>query len=414
MITTLPKTHMQSACEGVRTFVEMRPFDPLVWDRFLAGQDRSSWLQSTQYNEYKREFRWEDPVYMQSCDESGNVLGQAVALWTHPYEWGLYRRGLTALSPLAKRMLPVLLCTQAPTVFTEKYTTEMCRALGEWVATSGRARGCIYARMVPAYYQDGYVDHRGEVSEALQEMGFTASPKATLVIDLEQDVDVLFANLKRQARNKVRKAEKQGVEIVEVGTDDASLAKLQQVMAETSRRNGVPALSLEELKDSSWRRHYPLGFSRAFVSLHEGNLVSSQMATVFNGIILLGGVSYTDYSRQNNIYGNDLMQWYLIKWGKENGMQLLDFAGIAPQASSPKLRAICDFKSKWGGRRLDYDEFTMDFANAKSRVHRFLANAVGSQIKGWDRRWRSHWRRHVWSDGKRNYEDSQRKLQQIV
>ena len=73
--------------------------------------------------------------------------------------------------------------------------------------------------------------------------GFTVSPKAILVIDLEQSMDELFANLKKDARNKVRKAEKQGVEIVELGTDETSLQQLQQVMAETSRRNGLPALS---------------------------------------------------------------------------------------------------------------------------------------------------------------------------
>ena len=76
------------------------------------------------------------------------------------------------------------------------------------------------------------------------------------------------------------------------------------------------------------------------------------------------------------------MQWHMIKWAKENGMQLLDFAGIAPQATSAKLKAIYEFKSKWGGRRLAYDEFLLDSGNIKSRARSFLTHALGSWLKG--------------------------------
>jgi hypothetical protein len=382
MTVTMPDIRLPGAIGAVQPFSEVRPFEPQEWDSRLAAESGGAWIQSTHYNEDKRLERWEEPVYLQSCNGEGVVLARAAALLTHPYEWGFHRRGLKSLSPLAKRLLPVLLCNNGPTIFAAEHTAALYHEFGKWVQAASLARGCIFSRFVPAYYQEAYAGNRSEIAAGLRELGFAVSPKATLVIDLDQSMDELFANLKKDARNKVRKAEKQGVEIVELGTDETSLQQLQQVMAETSRRNGLPALSQDQLKNSQWCRQHALGLMRAFVSLHEGHLVSSQMAVVFNEIVLLGGVSYTDYSRENNIYGNDLMQWHMIKWAKENGMQLLDFAGIAPQATSAKLKAIYEFKSKWGGRRLDYDEFLLDSGNIKSRAHSFLTHAVGSWLKG--------------------------------
>ena len=389
MVAALPETPAEHASEAAPAFAQVEAFDPAAWDSGLARLDCASWYQSSHYNEYKREYRQEEPVYWRICDEAGEVLAQAVALLTHPYEWGLYRRGLTALSPVIRKILPILLCNQAPTVFDERHTTEMYRTLGEHIAQAGRSRGCLYARIVPSFYQDSYVDRREDIRTALEEVGYVARQKATQVVDLRPDLDQLFANLKKDARNKVRKAKKQGVQIVEVGVDDGSLDKLQQVMAETSLRNGVPPLSLQDLKTSPWRLHHPLGYSRAFVTVHEGHLVSSQMAVAFNGVVVLGGVSYTDYSRQHNIYGNDLMQWYLIEWGKHHGMRLLDFAGLATDVTSAKLKGIYEFKTKWGGRRLDYDEFTLDFASGKSRMHQFLLDTIGAQLKKWERKGRA-------------------------
>jgi hypothetical protein len=389
MVAGLPETPLQHTFKSAPAFAQVDAFDPAVWDSGLERLQCASWYQSSHYNEYKREYRQEEPVYWRSCDEAGEVLAQAVALLTHPYEWGLYRRGLTGLSPLIRKILPVLICNQAPTVFDQRHTTDMYSRLGGHIAQVGRSRGCLYARIVPSFYQDSYVNKREDIRATLQEVGYSARKKATLVVDLQPDLDELFANLKKDARNKVRKAKKQGVQVVEVGVDDESLSKLQQVMAETSLRNGVPPLSLQDLKASPWRLHYSLGYSRAFVTEHEGHLVSSQMAVVFNGVVVLGGVSYTDYSRQHNIYGNDLMQWHLIEWGKQHGLRLLDFAGLATDVSSTKLKGIYEFKTKWGGRRLDYDEFTIDFPSAKSRMHQLLLDTIGAQLKKWERKGRA-------------------------
>ena len=369
-----------NSCEVV--WSEVQELDSDDWNQaMLPRWVKGSWFQATHYNEDKRNFSFEDPFYLRQLSDGGQLLAQAIIRLTHPYEWGFFRRNWTKLNPLAKKLFPILLCNQAPTVLKAPHTTEAYRSLGRWALEKGDELGCLYVRLIPAYYQDSYIDNRVRIRSDLEELGYTSSPKATLIVDLQQDEEILFSSLKKEARNKVRKAKKQGVQILEVSADDEGLGQLHNVMAETSKRNGITALTFEDLKKSSWFRHYADGFSRAFVSVHNGNLVSSQMAVVYNGAIILGGVSYTEYSRRQGIYGNDLMQWHMIKWGHRQGLNSLDYAGIEPYSSSPKMRAIYDFKTKWGGVQVDYDEFVFEFSNVRSLLFRSLINKVGMQLK---------------------------------
>ena len=97
------------------------------------------------------------------------------------------------------------------------------------------------------------------------------------------------------------------------------------------------------------------------------------------GSHILTTVGNTEFS------GNDLMQWHMIKWGREQGCSTLDLSGIEPFPSSPKMRSIYEFKSKWGGKQIDYDEFTIYPNNLKSRLHRYLIENIGPNLKAIDR-----------------------------
>ena len=352
------------------------------WDSILVSHiENGSWYQTTHYNEDMRTKRFEELFYLRQWQGNSQLAAQAIVRLTHPYEWGFYRRGWTKLTPRAMKLFPVLLCNQAPSIIDQTHGVEIYQNFANWVSNEGNKIGCAFAKLTPAYYQKFYVEKRHEIRTALELLGYRSTPKATLIVDLKQDEDTLFSNLKKEARNKVRKAQKQGVEIIEVGTEDSAVSQLCHIMSETSMRNGVPALTIGDLKNSQWFKFQKSGFFRAFVSLHNGNLVSSQMALIYNGAITLGGVSYTDYSRKNGIYGNDLMQWHMIKWGRKMGLSTLDFAGIEPYSSSPKMRAIYDFKTKWGGEQVDYDEFVFEFSNVKSLLFRSLNNKVGTKLK---------------------------------
>lgn len=380
---------MTAAAEHVLTHISVERLgsvDENAWNDRLIGVPDGFWRQSTFYGEYKRRFWFEEPLYLVAKNYEGEIVGQLLAFFTHPFGWGLHRRGLSCVAPIFNLISPTFYWSEGPVVHDSANYEVILDALVGWMVRAGEQRGCQAGRAIPSFYGADFAQRRVMVQRIFKKYGFIESPKATILIDLEQDLDTLFKNLKREARTKVRKAREQEVKICEVRNDDEGLGKLHRVMQETSRRNGVPPLSIEALRVSSWGYYYDRGLSRGFVSTHEGNLVSSQQVVVFNRIMCLGGVSHTDYSRENRIYGNDLMQWHMIEWGNTHGMRILDFAGIAPSSASPKMRAIYDFKSKWGGKEVEFGEFSIEYPSLRMQLHRLLSRSLGSKIKNWNRR----------------------------
>jgi hypothetical protein len=367
---------------------KLEDIDGSEWNKRLCQVEDGTSRQSSYYAGYKECYYGEKPVYLVARDEAGCIVGQLLFFFTHPYGWGIHRRGWSLLTPVLEMLLPSFYWFDGPVVFDRDRFGSISEALINWVMDEARQRGCISGRGIPSIYASDYEEKRAVLDRAFVRAGFVANPHATLVVDLTQDEETLFANLKREARNKVRKAQRQRVEIAEVGNDSEGLAMYHHVMQETARRNGLPAISLKNMRDTSWSYYYPHGVSKGFVSSHEGQLVSSQQAVIFNEIMLLGSVSYTDYSREMSIYGNDLMQWHLIKWGRENGMRALDFAGIAPHSQSSKMKAIMDFKSKWGGRHIDFCDYVVEFDNPRARAHNLLTRSLGSHVKRIERKLR--------------------------
>jgi hypothetical protein len=365
------------ASESVHLAVERLGSPDAEWNARLTEVAEGSWRQSTYYGEYRRAFWLEEPVYLVARTSTGAVAGQLLAFFGHPLGWGLHRRGLSFLSPACRAVYPIFYWFEGPVAFAPSLYDPTCDTLIGWMVQAGRERGCVSGRAIPSYYGRDFVSRQAALRRVFAARGFAETPKATMVVDLREDVETLHRSLAREARTKIRKALGQGVEIVEITNNDAGIDMLYHAMRETSIRNGVAALSRRGLRRSSWSRYCGQGFSKGFVSMHQGHLVSSQLAVLYNGIMHLGGVSYTDYSRANRVYGNDLMQWHMIQWGKAQGMGALDFMGIAPNSPSPKMRAIYEFKSKWGGRELEFGEYVISYPSLRGRVVDRLASWRG-------------------------------------
>ncbi len=356
------------------------------WDKRILQSDGGSWRQSTYYGEYKRDFWHEIPVYL-IASEQGVILGQLLVFFTHPYGWSLNRHGLLSLAPVLDRVFPWVYCAEGPIVFDGKRFVDVHEALYTWVIEEARRRGCVGCSLTPSFYDPFFLTHRETLKERLAKIGFLAKEKSTFVVDLDGSEEELFTRLKKEARNKVRKGEKQGIKVDKIGDTAKEADLMLQAMRETASRNSVAPITRKTFEKSSWKCLYNDGLSHGFISRStEGHLLSSQQCVKFNGIISLGGVSYTDFSRDSSLYGNDLVQWRVIQWGLHAGCRLIDFTGVSPNSKSEKMKAIYAFKSKWGGRKLDYVEFTFEFSNIRQLVHQFITRKIGSLLKGLYRR----------------------------
>ena len=298
-----------------------------------------------------------------------------------PGGWGLERRPLASVTqPLAQWVAPHLYWQEGPLIFAETQTEEVRRALLQAVVDEAQSRRCLQAVGQPSHFAIDPSLEQSAYRQIAVELGWSIEERTTLVVDLQQDADTLWANIRKDARTKVRKAQKQDIEIVRLDGDGQNLRLAHNVIVETARRNEVASLSYAEFCRSH-QYHSEIGVERSYLSLHKGIPLSYQKVVCFNGNALLGGVAYSDYSRDERLYGNDLMQWHIIEQGHEAGWRRLDFGGAEPNSPDPKMQGIYHFKAKWGGVLVASDRMRLNGA-AIRRFKEFFPKRMHHWVRG--------------------------------
>jgi lipid II:glycine glycyltransferase (peptidoglycan interpeptide bridge formation enzyme) len=207
--------------------------------------------------------------------------------------------------------------------------------------------------IVPSFYAE---DINWQLIDSVySDFGYQSRERATIVLDLAHDLEKIWAGLSKEARQKVRKAGKMNVEVVEENSAEG-LNRYYDVRLENASRNGLRPPSRESVLAVEPIYMHD-GISKLFLAKHEGHTVAGQMLVVFNGNIQLSGICYSDRARQLRLPVNDLLQWEVIKWAKAEGHCRIDWAGFTPNPSTEKELGINRFKKKWGGKVVHYHTY---------------------------------------------------------
>ncbi|MBR2725495.1 peptidoglycan bridge formation glycyltransferase FemA/FemB family protein [Candidatus Saccharibacteria bacterium] len=193
---------------------------------------------------------------------------------------------------------------------------------------------------------EGGFNHK-KASKNLENLGFKAlshsdEPKYSFILDLKgRTVDQIFADMKRNTRNHIRKAEKMGVQIRELKREELSIFK--KITESTSERRHFLDKPL-----SYYEKMYDLFHDRGEVKfmLAETNatpLSAAMFMTYGDEVIYLFSGSDEKYMKEFN--AQYLIQWHMIKYAIENGFKTYNFYGIQglPDRNS-KDYGIYDFK----------------------------------------------------------------------
>ena len=275
-----------------------------------------------------------------------------------------------------KKTLGVYRWFGGPLILDKAHYGAILRALlGAVDECAAKDRVFAIQDVAPPFY-DPHMDS-ALVDEIYGEFGYAGRESATMVLNLEDDLESLWKNLNREARQKVNKGRKQDIRIVEVENQD-QLLQYYQVRVETARRNGIrpPAWDAFLATDSIYME---CGMARIFLAEHNGVIASGQMLGVFNGNIQLGRVSYSDYARQHNLHANDLMQWHIIEWGHAHKCRCVDWGGYTHEPRTDKEVGINRFKAKWGGTVLPYKVYNKVYG-AKRQKYLDRAKAAARKI----------------------------------
>ncbi len=179
------------------------------------------------------------------------------------------------------------------------------------------------------------------------------TPRHTFTLDLTLDVDALLKRQEPATRTRVRKADRDGVQVREV-TSDAHLGVYCALAGETTSRvrkvtayTDFPAAFFEAI----YEHMVPAGTARMYLAWHGETPLAGCIVLCGSGVGLYFAGASTRDPALIALQGPTAMLWHAMLDLKQRGLTRFDFGGCTP-TDDPKdpRHGVYSFKKRWGGQ----------------------------------------------------------------
>ena len=299
--------------------------DPAAWDRFVAGSDPGSYLQTSAWAAVKAVNGWSAHRVVvgphgggTAGSEAGPRIGaQVLVRRPRPMPWGF---AYAPRGPVASAWTPDTIGA---------FTAAVRERLP---ADAGRVS---HLRIDPEIELDGPADPDGALRSALRTAGWRAAPpiqpNATRVIDLRADEEALWGDLRKKWRQYVNKARTGGVTVVDAGAE--RLPEFYRIYRETADRAGF-LIRAESAYRDVWEAFAPSGNARLlFAQAADGEPQATlllvrcgpRVVEPYGGMTAAGAESRANY----------LLKWEAIRTSREAGRHELRPVGPRDRRDRP-------------------------------------------------------------------------------
>lgn len=191
--------------------------------------------------------------------------------------------------------------------------------------------------------------------------GYVIEDFLTFVTDLNEDIDSLWKNVKKNARNDVSKGEREKITIKEIETK-TDLEQFELLSQKWAKTKGIeirnPLVNLEK----DWQ-DLQNNTQKFFLALKDDEILAGLRILCFNKNAYTHQV-LNSYSKPGNP-GGPLLTWSAIKWAKKSGMKIYDFSGGEAHEKNmqdskryeEQWNSLLSYKRKWGGQEFPYYHF---------------------------------------------------------
>jgi peptidoglycan pentaglycine glycine transferase (the first glycine) len=272
------------------------------WNDFVAQSSHFALMQSYEWGEFKEKLGWRS--IRLAVRRHGQVVAAAQLL---------IKRAPTGL-------VSVGYVPRGPLVDWQDYVTTSA-LLGALHGEARRHRA-IFVKIEPPLLNSP------EAHRQLQQYGFRVSPycnqpRATITVDLAQDLDDILKSMRKQTRRDIGRAARKGVTVRVGGLED--LTAFCDLMQMTSRR-GEFSPRARDYYQLEWRTFVDNRQAVLFKAFYREHLLAMQMACRFGDqAAAIHGVSSREHAE---LCPNHLLVWEAIKWSKTLGCETYDLWGI--------------------------------------------------------------------------------------
>lgn len=214
---------------------------------------------------------------------------------------------------------------------------------------------CVFIRMRPQLRMSE------ENLRLLEAQGCQKAPmhlhaEHTVMINLEKSEEELLADMRRQTRYEVRKADKLGIE-VEWGDSEELFREFHQVQLETAaRQHFVPP----DLKMLLAERKGFLGENTENPGIRIYTAKTADGQVICYGLIIIDGVEAEYFEAASTELGRQFPGTYALLWRamrdlKAMGLKRFNLWGIAPEGQpNHRYAGVTTFKKGFGGEVVEF------------------------------------------------------------
>ncbi len=276
--------------------------DRSEWDSFVAANPNGSFFQSWDWGEVQNKMGAR--TFRIAALAQGRIIG---CVQVFLFDSGAKKFTYVALGPVV-----------------DADDKRVAGALLEAVVKLSDDQGAFLARIEPPWTDDT------RIQESLANEGFVMAsqhimPVRTMLVDLEPPVDAIWSSFRSNTRNRIRLAEKRGVE-VRVGKAEDTEAFVQ-LYEETAARHNLSLATVLAFRLASGL-FGPRDAMRVYLASSEGLDIAGIVVFVFGkrATYLWGGSLTSPSARRLN--PNQLLNWTAMQWARERGCTAYDMTGI--------------------------------------------------------------------------------------
>jgi lipid II:glycine glycyltransferase (peptidoglycan interpeptide bridge formation enzyme) len=292
-------------------------------------------------------------------DAAVKALGGSI---TQSWGWGLAKQAegwkpLRLLDKEGRGAVQLLFNYDVPAGFSTAYapygplaadTSDLAEVLA-FAARCARQRGAHLLTIEPRW---GIEANREIPGPGTWVQAKKRLPGCTVIVDLPEDPEEHFRSLPEDTRYGVRRAHREGVEIVTLYRGamnvGSGIGEFYELLKDTSRRQGL------YVEPRAFYQHLMIDFAAyLLLARYEGTAVAGAMITTFGDeAYCLHGAS-TD--EKGNLYAPYLVQWEAMDVARRAGCSRYDMWCI-PRPSYSESLGFDRFKKKFGGSTVEYAE----------------------------------------------------------
>ena len=306
--------------------------DKKIWEDFMLGEKPHTFLQSWSWGEFNA--------------LRGNTF----------WRLGMYKDtaliGAALVEKISARRGTFLYIPHGPLLKNIEYRMQNIglRQLADFLKNLAKKEHCSFVRISPLLLKNS------ENEKMFKDLRFRKAPmhmhaELMWLLDVLPSEEELLRNMRKTTRYEIRRAEKEGVQIMH-GASAEYREAFSVLYRETADRQRFHAFSKEYLEAEleAFKNDNQI---EIFLAKYNDAYVSGAMVIFYgDSAFYHQGASSSTYPKVPAPY---LLQWEIIKEAKKRGLQFYNFWGISPENESRHPWAgLSLFKKGFGGFAEEY------------------------------------------------------------